>query len=285
MRVRANSLSQITLRLADSLIVHSVFSQQYGRLFSLRVRNQNTVLVNLPFTLLRDAELTLTVAYSGRLAPQPPERETLAMQGPPQRGNDQQSRMLCLDHRRTQLRTAAAATGIPSHRRPTILPPDRITLPVTLTCVATGEPRGRRSLPPQPARRRGASSEFVARARSTTSRSWPAVGRPTAYGGLRRFGPTEEGRGNARLTSTAPSISGAVCEPDSPSRPTRCRSPAAQLINDAADIARFYDSLIGDAPYDFTLALVEPQPGGHSPAYFAALNQPLPTRPALADRQ
>ncbi len=81
LRVRANSLSQISLRLADSLNVHSVFSLQYGRLFNLRVRNQNTVLVNLPFTLLRDAELTLTVAYSGRLAPQAPERETLAAAG------------------------------------------------------------------------------------------------------------------------------------------------------------------------------------------------------------
>ncbi len=96
-------------------------------------------------------------------------------------------------------------------------------------------------------------------------------------------GPTEGGRGNPRLTSTAPSISGAVYESldltveANPLQVARGR----QLINDAADIARFYDSLIGDAPYgSFTLALVEHlQPGGHSPAYFAALNQPLPNTP------
>ena len=47
----------------------------------------------------------------------------------------------------------------------------------------------------------------------------------------------------------------------------------------AADIALFYESLIGDSPYSsFTVALVESDlPGGHSPGYFAALNQPLPT--------
>ena len=44
-------------------------------------------------------------------------------------------------------------------------------------------------------------------------------------------------------------------------------------------IALFYHSLIGDVPYSsFTIALVESDlPGGHSPGYFAALNQPLPT--------
>jgi predicted metalloprotease with PDZ domain len=49
----------------------------------------------------------------------------------------------------------------------------------------------------------------------------------------------------------------------------------------AADILRFYSSLMRDAPYDsFTLALTESDlPGGHSPAYFAMLNQPLPTSP------
>ena len=83
-------------------------------------------------------------------------------------------------------------------------------------------------------------------------------------------GPAEGGRGNrTSLTSTAPSISGAVYESldltveANPLQVARGR----QLINDAADVARFYDSLIGDAPYgSFTLALVEHlQPGGHSP--------------------
>ena len=46
-------------------------------------------------------------------------------------------------------------------------------------------------------------------------------------------------------------------------------------------IFEFYASIVGDAPYpSFTLALSESDlPGGHSPGYFAVLNQPLPTSP------
>jgi Peptidase family M1 domain len=51
------------------------------------------------------------------------------------------------------------------------------------------------------------------------------------------------------------------------------------LVERSADIASFYESILGDSPYSsFTVALVEHDtPGGHSPAYFAALNQPLPS--------
>jgi aminopeptidase N len=50
------------------------------------------------------------------------------------------------------------------------------------------------------------------------------------------------------------------------------------LLQPAADVAKFYAGLVGDAPYpSFTLALVESDvPGGHSPAYFAQLNTPGP---------
>jgi aminopeptidase N len=49
-------------------------------------------------------------------------------------------------------------------------------------------------------------------------------------------------------------------------------------LNRAAEIARFYESIVGDVPYaSFTLALTEHEtPGGHSPGYFAVLNQPFP---------
>jgi Peptidase family M1 domain len=93
----------------------------------------------------------------------------------------------------------------------------------------------------------------------------------------------EGGRGNTPFATTAPAMGGAVYDSmtltvdANPLQVPRGR----QLINDAADVVRFYDSLIGDAPYgSFTIALVEHvQPGGHSPAYFAALNQPLPNTP------
>jgi aminopeptidase N len=58
-------------------------------------------------------------------------------------------------------------------------------------------------------------------------------------------------------------------------------SKARALGAKAADILKFYASMVDDVPYEsFTLALTESEtPGGHSPAYFALLNQPVPLSP------
>src|SRR5207302_789140 len=54
-----------------------------------------------------------------------------------------------------------------------------------------------------------------------------------------------------------------------------------EFADRTAEIVQFYTSILGDCPYpSFTVALLEhDRPGGHSPAYFAELNQPLPTTP------
>ena len=52
-RVRSTSVSSVRLRLAESLAVSSVTSVEYGRLLHLRIRSQNTVVVNLPRVVLR----------------------------------------------------------------------------------------------------------------------------------------------------------------------------------------------------------------------------------------
>ena len=61
-------------------------------------------------------------------------------------------------------------------------------------------------------------------------------------------------------------------------RPAQVQGGRALAIR-PADIALFYQSIIGDSPYpSFTVAVVESDlPGGHSPGYFAVLNQPLPS--------
>ena len=48
MRVKSYALGVLTLKLADSLNVTSVISDEFGRLLFLRVRNQNSIVVNLP---------------------------------------------------------------------------------------------------------------------------------------------------------------------------------------------------------------------------------------------
>jgi hypothetical protein len=53
---------------------------------------------------------------------------------------------------------------------------------------------------------------------------------------------------------------------------------AHSMKEKAADVLRFYSSLMADVPYEsLALALAESElPGGHSPAYFVLLNQPMP---------
>jgi aminopeptidase N len=58
---------------------------------------------------------------------------------------------------------------------------------------------------------------------------------------------------------------------------------ARSLSDRTAMILEYYGSILGDAPYPtFTLAVTEKSlPGGHSPAYFAILNQPPPLAPVV----
>ena len=69
------------MRFAESLNVSSVASDEFGRLLFLRVRNQNSVLVNLPSPVARDFPMTLTITYSGRLARQGILDESLLVDG------------------------------------------------------------------------------------------------------------------------------------------------------------------------------------------------------------
>jgi hypothetical protein len=53
------------------------------------------------------------------------------------------------------------------------------------------------------------------------------------------------------------------------------------ILRQVSDMFTFYSSIVDDLPYpNFTLTLVDNElPGGHSPAYFALVYQPLPTTP------
>ncbi|MGE5200094.1 MAG: hypothetical protein ACM3H9_10670, partial [Rhodospirillaceae bacterium] len=82
LRVRADAINNLTLRLAERLTIRSVTSNEFGRLLSLRIRGQDNVLVNLNGYATRDTVITLDIVYSGRLEPSEPDRETLAPQFP-----------------------------------------------------------------------------------------------------------------------------------------------------------------------------------------------------------
>jgi Peptidase family M1 domain len=260
LKVRSYMLGTLTLKLADSLVVQSILSTEYGRLFGIRVKNQNSIVVNLPVSVPRDKELTLTISYAGRLEPQTADRETVLP------GELQQQRGIAED---TSMLISAEPSTLYSNRSfwyPQAQVSDyatatlRITVPANLDCVASGElePGFPIQLPGKEASQNRKMYAFTAK-------------RPLRYLAviLSRFNRAEATtvafpKGALNLTVEA-----------NPRQTNRGRD----LAERAASIATFYESLLGDAPYpSFTIALIENDlPGGHSPGYFAALNQPLPS--------
>jgi hypothetical protein len=285
LKTRAPIANQITLRLANTLVVHSVVSEEFGRLFNLRARNQNTVLVNLPASVLRDTELTLTVTYSGRLEPQSPDREALEQGSPTSQG-------MLLDDvfpraEPSQLYSSRSYWYPQSTISDFATATMRITVPANFGCIASGELlTGSPALvggPGGPAARRVYQfaavrpvrylafivSRFARAAQSTIVFDRPAESGSSGDGGA-------AGAGESLINGTVYGTLDLAIEAN-----PRLMDRGRELSERATDIARFYQSLVGDSPYPtFTLALVENAlPGGHSPGYFAVLNQPLPNTP------
>ncbi|MGE3520657.1 MAG: M1 family metallopeptidase, partial [Vicinamibacterales bacterium] len=315
LKVKAPSVGQLTIRLADELAVRSVVSDLFGRMFSLRVSNQNTVLINLPSVVVQDSEMLLTIAYAGRLAPQQPDRETIGVAQDDELGirhlQDPNFRGL-----------KAEPSYLYSNRsfwypQPTVTDyataTIRLTVPNDFGCVATGEPVGSSEIggatgaprarkvcvfrAGRPARYLSfivskfvpgerSSVEFAAHpehdpggatpgpsARTAAPASGVVMARPVGFNDAREAG-----------TRDVPPRTGSAQGVSVPAVALAVESHASMLPNSheistrAADLFRFYESVVGEAPYPaFTLALVENLlPGGHSPPYFAQLNQPLP---------
>ncbi len=287
LRVRAWAMATMTLKLADSLAVSSVVSGELGRLLHLRVRNQNSLVVNLPSPLPQGAELTLTISYAGRIEAQELDRESLQVRPsgalrPPQR--DDQPLVAAEPSTLYSNRTYWYPQSNVSDFATATL---RLTVPVNYTCIATGQ-LGQGSPMPLADRGQGLQRMFIY-----------TVPQPTRYLSVlvSRF---------VRVDSVMAPLGVAVAddmaamerppEPQPPGMrlgPTRDTLPLLVEANprqqgrgrdigaQAADIVKFYTGLMGDSPYpSLTIAITESDlPGGHSPAYFVALNQPLPTTP------
>ncbi len=287
LETRAPFVNQITMALAESLAVRSVVSDEYGWLFNVRVKNQNTLLVSLPTPLKRESQLTLRITYSGRLTPQVAERETVALaQRPPDPQASRRNPEVYIAPSQTEPSYLYSSRSfwypqapISDYSTATI----RISVPASLSCVGSGEMA---SVSPTLQRGKQASQnrrlyQFTATrplrylafivSRFTQAEQFTVTfDRPAATAGSSDGGEGSEAHGDG-----LPSLD--VLIASNPGQQYRGREIAAQT----SDIARFYQSLIGDAPYEsFTLALVESDlPGGHSPGYFAVLNQPRPDTP------
>ncbi len=278
LRVRAASLGQLTMRLADPLTVRSITSDRFGRLFHLRVSNQNTVLVNLPLVLPRDEQLTLHIEYGGRVEPQEPERELLAMQ------RDQLPLDLP-DDAFPKLEPAFLYSNRSFwYPQPTITDYTtatlRIRVPMPYGVVASGTPATDSPRPVEAAGTAPAGRLFEFNAeRPLRYLSFLVTKLQRGERRTVRF-PREETVGPAAdlepltLETAAYDTLDLIVDAQ-----PRQLSRAKALAERTVDIAQFYESLLGDSPYaSFNLTLLESLlPGGHSPGYFAVLNQPLNT--------
>lgn len=282
LRVKAYALAALTLRLAESFTVNSITSDQLGRLLFLRVRHQNSVVVNLPAPVARDLELTLAISYQGRAPRQAIDQESVGQSRgrSPQRPDDipfvpPEANWLLSNRNQWypqgQVSDFATATM-------------RITVPADMSVVGTGEVvSGTPVLVTPPSSNHPGRALYAFRA-----------SQPVRYLGIiiSRFNPVDaatvaldivpERRAETHTNGqTAPAVGSRNTVDLVVTANRRQEQRGRDAVMTAAEILRTYASIIGDVPYDsVTLAMVEDDlPGGHSPAYFAVINNPLPTTP------
>jgi hypothetical protein len=248
-------LSTLTLRLAEPLVIRNITSKQFGRLLHLRVVGQNNVLVGFPGAVPPNADVDLVITYGGRLPPQGIDREALQVQQ--QELKPEEIIMPAEPQYLYSNRSYWYPQGPVSDYATATM---NVTAPGMFDVVASGTQQGQaETLPAPPGQRPRRKFAFIA--------SKPARYLSVLISRFQQFPAVKlkllDNRDPLRLFVFA-----------NPREVTHVRS----MTDKASDILRFYASTMADVPYDtFTLALTESSlPGGHSPAYFALVNEPLP---------
>jgi hypothetical protein len=263
-RVRATSLSTVLIRLHESLVVTSVTSVEYGRLLYLRMRSQNTLLVNLPRSLAQDSDLTLIITYVGRIPSEDLDVEALQA-----RSDSQEQSTLSASYEPAFLLSSRALwypqNPVPDYASGTL----RINVPEGYACVASGQ------LTAAPGSSTVTLRDILA-SRGGRTYEFKAL-QPLRYMAIvvSRFTRLAESTIDVSsiVAPGSPIDHIALAVEAQPSVRQRVRASAQQ----AEDILKFYASIVGDVPYpSMTLALVESDlPGGHSPGYFAVIRSPV----------
>jgi hypothetical protein len=278
LKTTTRGTTTLTMRLAEALTVRSVSSPELGRLLFLRVVGQNSLIVNLPATVLEGTELSLDVVYSGRLPPQSLEREAIDVDQDRQEAQ-QELPVILAEPRSIYSNRSYWYPQSPTGDYATA--EMRVTVPTDAEVVGTGELKSTRIVAvPTP----GGSelrklfvfsaaqplrylSCLITRLHHVDAANVSVGAAP----GLDLSASFEKPSGVEEIASVALAIKA------NPRQQSRGRA----MLERASRILRFYGGIVGGAPYpSFTLALTESDlPGGHSPAYFAILNQPLPMSP------
>lgn len=258
------SLSTVTLRLADSLSVTGVTSVEYGRLLHLHVKGQNMVVISLPRMMLQDEDLTLVVDYAGRMPSQQTNAETLR---PLQDEPPLPLGPVIVSAEPNFLLSNQSfwypQNPVPDYATATM----RISVPEGYTCVASGRPLGASTavtLHELLAQPHGKAFTFRAE-------------QPLRYFSVIVSKFTRVAEDTMQVDGEDPE--GERLAVDIEANP-RARAHGRATLKPMEDILRFYARLMGDAPFPTTtVAMVESElPGGHSPGYFAIVNDPLPAQ-------
>ena len=281
LRVTANVIGNLTLRLAEPLTVRSIYTSEFGRLMALRVRNQNNVIVNLNGFVTRGTEFSVVVTYSGRLMPTPPEHEVVAPQFPSeQRLVDDavtfQGEPSLLYSTQTYWYPQGMSGGYSTATM-------HLTVPEPYGVVASGQlmPGSPVVVPAQDRRPSGHLYSFEAKqpvrylACLITRLVHVSTQTVSLVEALARLAAGGSASIPADLVPPGSSNNEITLNVETNPRQVSRGGRAAQAAGNAV---QYYTSIIGDAPYtDLTLALIEKEmPGGHSPAYLSILNQQVP---------
>ena len=311
LRARSHSIGVLTLRFADSLNVSSVVSDEFGRLLFLRVRNQNSVLVNLPSPVARDFPMSLTITYSGRLERQRIQDESVdagfsggnPMDSPADQRNAQPDDLPFVpsepkwlfsnrnywypQNQVTDYATAKVQITVPYEYH---VVSSGILDPFSPAAAAAAPVDGStRVIPrvsysfttPQPVRYLAFLVSKMARVDAATVALEIDVKSPGAPDMRGAHTLQEQLNRLNQMVTAAPTVGGRNTIQLSVDANKRQENRSRDAMVTAAEILRLYAGLIGDAPYGaLTLAMVEDElPGGHAPGYFAMINNPPPVTP------
>jgi len=265
------NFNNLTVQLADELNVLSVTSREFGPMLFFRMGGRNNLVISLPDTAPIGTEFSVTINYSGLLPGQLADENWLGRSRQLFRADP----LFGIGERRYIYSGATAwypQGVIPDFATATM----ELTVPADYGVIASGESaQNNLSLYPRDEELGPKTYRFVT---LQPARYLSAV--------ISRFWPHETPPLDVALDSpvTMPAIrSGVVYDGLALIVETNPRSSdqVEKYYARAQDILDFYGSLLGDLPYPtFTLALTDSVlPGGHSPAYFSILNQPLPVNP------
>lgn len=266
----APSVSTLTLRLADPLTVRAVVSAEFGRLMSMRVRQQNSFIVTLPGTVPRGTILHLLVSYAGELSPQPVDREAVTQEVRRGIQAEEEEEVPIEESYLYSNRSYWYAQAQTLGYAPATI---AVTVPEPWSIVASGEPVS--VVPaPGPVPKNARLRQFSFRA-----------AQPVRYLAFlaARLAPARSERLSLKATETPihlPHTAGAYYNDVELAVRTnpRQQSRGRELLKTTADIVRYYASLMGDFPYHAlaVTAIERRLPGGHSPAYMAVISTPAP---------